>query len=281
MARMRLPRPPTQWGLAAGGILKMTYKIRSRSNQQVKDLVKKKDRYFFFEGRKLVEDILERGNEIAILIVNEERENDLDIPSHAVVREMWVVSGPVLEKISALKEKPDFIAVLEPREKPPDFRHAKVIIGLDSIQDPANAGTIFRCAAAFGIDSIAFTGTGVNPTNIKFLRSAQDAFFEVNRQRFRNVEALIEAAKQANPGINVYLTSSHITGQEITPRQIELPCLILFGNEGKGLDKGLFERYPVVRVPQAGKVESLNVGISACIIMYEIMRKTCMDEGKG
>ncbi|NIM14481.1 MAG: hypothetical protein GTO45_20880 [Candidatus Aminicenantes bacterium] len=246
----------------------MIYRIRSRSNQRVKDLIKKRDEYFFFEGEKLVNDILERGDEIAILIINENKEDQLNIPAGAVIDDTWVVSETVLEKLSSLKEKPDFIAVLESREKLIDFRESKVIIGLDSIQDPANAGTVFRCAAAFGIDAIAFSGAGVSLTNTKFLRAAQDAFFDMNYQRFPDVEALIEAAKQANPALKVYLTSSHFPGEALGPHQIEFPCLILFGNEGKGLERDLFKKYPFIRIPQAGKVESLNVGVSACIIMY-------------
>jgi TrmH family RNA methyltransferase len=255
---------------AAGGIIEMIYRIGSRSNQRVKDLIKKRDEYFFFEGEKLVNDILERGDEIAILIVNENKETQLNIPAGAAVNDTWVVSQTVLDKISSLKKKPDFIAVLEPREKPVDFRKSRVIIGLDSIQDPANAGTVFRCAAAFGIDAVALSGAGVNLTNSKFLRAAQDAIFDMNYQRFHDVEALIEAAAQANAALKVYLTSSHFEGKGLAPHEIEFPCLILFGNEGKGLEEGLFKKYPFIRVPQAGKVESLNVGVSACIIMYEI-----------
>lgn len=250
----------------------MIHRIRSRSNQRVKDLIKKRDEYFFFEGEKLVNDILERGDEIAILIINENKENQLNIPAGAVIDTTWVVSETVLEKLSSLKEKPDFIAVLEPWEKLIDFRESKVIIGLDSIQDPANAGTVFRCAAAFGIDAIVFSGAGVSLTNTKFLRAAQDAFFDMTYQRFSDVEALIEAAKQANPALKVYLTSSHFPGKALAPHQIEFPCLILFGNEGKGLERDLFKKYPFIRIPQAGKVESLNVGVSACIIMYEISK---------
>jgi TrmH family RNA methyltransferase len=247
---------------------KKNYKINSRSNQRVKDLIKKRDQYFFFEGEKLVKDILDGGIEISILIVDEKREDQLPIPKETVVKETWVVAETVLEKISSLKEKPDFIAILEWQEKPVDFHQASVVIGLDSIQDPANVGTVFRCAAAFGIDAIALTGISVNLNNTKFLRAAQDSFFKINYQRFDDVEALIREAEAAN--FNIYLTSSHDSTYVIAPHHIEGPCLILFGNEGKGLDKALFERYPPVKVPQEDKVESLNVGVSACIIMYEV-----------
>jgi TrmH family RNA methyltransferase len=243
----------------------------------VKDLVKKRDNYFFFEGEKLVKDILERGDKIAILILNENKEDRLNIPVGAVIDETWVVSEAVLEKLSSLKEKPDFIAVSGVRERLIDFRGSKVIIGLDSIQDPANVGTVFRCGAAFGINAIALSGAGVSLTNTKFLRAAQDAFFDMSYQWFPDVEALIETARQANPALNFYLTSSHFEGKAPGPHEIEFPCLILFGNEGKGLAEGLFKKYPFIRIPQAGKVESLNVGVSACIIMYEISKSIDID----
>lgn len=246
----------------------MIYRINSRSNQRVKDLIKKKDQYFFFEGEKLVRDILGKGIEISLLIVNKTKENQLPIPGETVVRETWVVSETVLEKISSLKEKPDFVAVLAWQEKPVDFRQSSVVIGLDGIQDPANVGTIFRCAAAFGIDAIALTGISVNLNNSKFLRAAQDSFFKIGYQRFKDVEALIREAEAAD--FNIYLTSSHDSTYVIAPHHIESPCLVLCGNEGKGLDQALFERYPSVKVPQKNNVESLNVGVSACIIMYEV-----------
>jgi TrmH family RNA methyltransferase len=246
----------------------MIYRINSRSNQRVKELIKKKNQYFFFEGEKLVRDILHMCIEISLLIVNEKKENQVPAPAGAIVKETWVVSEAVLGKISSLKEKPDIIAVLEWQEKPVDFHQAAVVIGLDSIQDPANVGTIFRCAAAFGIDAIALTGTSVNLNNSKFLRAAQDSFFKVAYRRFADVETLIREAEAAN--FNIYLTSSHDSTYVIAPHHIESPCLILFGNEGKGLDKALFERYTSVKIPQKDEVESLNVGVSACIIMYEV-----------
>jgi len=249
----------------------MIYRIRSRSNRKVKELVKKKDHYFFFEGEKLVKDILKRGIEISILVVNEKKENHLIIPGKTIVRETWYVSETILEKISSLKEKPGFITVIKLQEKTIDFREARVIIALDNLQDPANAGTVFRCAAAFGIDAIALTGASVNLTNSKFLRAAQNSLFDLNYQGFPDVEPLIKKAKEAN--LNIYLTSSHSSKDTLAPHQIKQPCLILFGNEGKGLERKLFDRCPSIRIPQADAVESLNVGVAACIIMYEMRDK--------
>lgn len=248
------------------------FRITSRSNQRVKDLLEKKDQYYFFEGEKLVGDILRKRMMVDTLIIHETKESQLSIPA-GNVKEVWYVNENVLNKISTLKETPDFIAVLELPEKVIDFEKVDIVIALDNIQDPANAGTVFRCAAAFGVDAIAFSGACVKPTNPKFLRAAQNAFFETCFQHFETIEQLMRKAEKA--GLNIYLTSSHdIPGAvgSLLPEQVQFPCLILFGNEGQGLPGEFFLRYPSIRVSQTDNVESLNVGVSACIIMYELRK---------
>ena len=246
----------------------MIYRIGSRSNQKVKNLLKEKEKLFFFEGEKLVKDILNRDIKISTLIINEKKEKNINIKGKNI-GDLWIVKESVLERISSFKEKSDFIAVLEPKEKEINFSKTKVIIALDNVQDPANAGTVFRCAAAFGIDTIVFAGSGVKPNNSKFLRSAQLSFFDLGFQYFNNIETLIK--KSRDKTFNIYLTSSQQFEKTVDVSQIKFPCLIIFGNEGKGLKSGLFERFPSIRISQTNKVESLNVGISACVIMYELM----------
>ena len=247
----------------------MIHRIDSRNNPRVKELIKQKGQFLFFEGEKLVKDILEKKIRVKLLIVLNNMENPPDF-SGTSTNETWIVNETVMEKLSSLKEKPSLIAVLEPTDKTIDFNNTKAIIGLDHIQDPANAGTIFRCAAAFGIDAVVFSGNSVKPSNPKFLRAAQDAFFQVPFQHFDSLELLVAKAQKNN--FNIYLTSSHKFGKSLQPDALKFPCLILLGNEGKGLPENLFDHYPSVTIPQTDRVESLNVGISACIIMHE-MRK--------
>jgi len=251
----------------------MTYNIQSRSNPRVKELIKNKENFFFFEGEKLVYNILERKTNVKILIVHESREADLEAFPKTKISETWIVSETVLEKLSSLKERPDFIAVLELEETPIDFVNSEIVIALDNIQDPGNAGSVARCAAAFGIKSIALTGDSVGLNNSKFIRAAQDSFLNTRFQSFKDAVTLIETAKKANPRIHIYMTSSHSPGNTVEPQHIEFPCLIFLGNEGKGLDENLLEQYPCVSILQTQAVESLNVGVSACIIMYELFKK--------
>jgi len=211
----------------------MRHLITSRNNPKVKDLVKQKENFFFYEGDKLVNDVLEEGREIHLLIIHEALADSFTPPTGTMIRETWVVSGMVLSKLSSLKDTPRLLAVMPLEERPPDFSNARVIIGVDSLQDPGNAGTVFRCAAAFGIDGVVFTGASVAFNNNKLLRAAQNAMFRV---RYRHMESVAELLTEANDaGLNVYLTSSHTESNSLTPEQIQTPCIIVLGSEGQGL----------------------------------------------
>jgi tRNA G18 (ribose-2'-O)-methylase SpoU len=54
--------------------------------------------------------------------------------------------------------------------------------------------------------------------------------------------------------------------------RMEFPCLLLLGGEGQGLEPRLLERFPRIRLDQEERIDSLNVGVSACILMHELRR---------
>jgi tRNA G18 (ribose-2'-O)-methylase SpoU len=96
------------------------------------------------------------------------------------------------------------------------------------------------------------------------------AVFHVRFQQVESLDALIKKASSA--GMNIYLTSALYPGETVRPGNLRSPCLILFGNEGQGLPPELFLSYPSIKIEQTKKVESLNVGVSACIIMHELKK---------
>jgi len=250
----------------------MIQRIHSRNNPKVKDLTRYHDQYLFFEGEKLVRDILERNPGIDLLLVSEKIETRFPIPKKANIKEVWFTSEGVIHKVSHLKEKSDVIAVINREEMAIDLKNTPVVLVLDNIQDPGNLGAICRCAAAFGVDALALTGDTVHLNNSKFLRAAQTAFFDIHFQRFKHLDHLLEEALKLNPSFHVYTTSPHPTTSPLSPKQIEKPALIIIGNEGQGLDGEILEKYPCITIPHDPRVESLNAAISACILMYELFR---------
>lgn len=247
----------------------MRIEISSRSNPRLKELLASRGELFFFEGEKLVKDILTRELTVSKLLLSAEREMRLPEIS-AVVNEYWRVSRPVFEKISDLKTPPEILAVLELPVREIDFTCQQIVFGFDTVQDPANLGMAFRCAAAFGISALALAGAGVRPNHPKVVRSAQTALLDIPFQVFPGPEELIARAQAQ--GAHIYLTGSHPVEKEFAVKDMEFPCLVLFGNEGQGLAQGLLRRFPLIRLDQAERIDSLNVAVSACILMHEIKR---------
>jgi len=247
----------------------MKIEITSRTNPRLQALLKNREKLIFFEGEKLVGDILSRALTVSTLIFSPEMERRLPEISATVV-EHWRVSRPVLEKISELKTPPEIIAVLEMPVWEIDLKGQKIVFAFDSVQDPANLGVVFRCAAAFGVSALVMAGASVRTNHPKVVRAAQTTILDVPFQVFPSLEELLARAQAQK--VHVYLTGSHVTGKPLTVAGMKFPCLVFFGNEGQGLAQGLLARFPLIRLEQAESIDSLNVAVSACILMHEVKR---------
>jgi TrmH family RNA methyltransferase len=247
----------------------MKIEITSRANPRLKELLEGNERLIFFEGEKLVGDILSREITVSKLLFTAAMEKRLP-EIRATIVECWVVSRQVMEKISDLKTPPEIVAVLEMPIWRIDFQRQKIVFGFDTVQDPANLGTVFRCAAAFGISALALAGACVRANHYKVVRAAQTALLDVPFQVFPSLDELI--AKAQAQKVHIYVTGSHAVEKPLAIKNMEFPCLVLFGNEGHGLEEQLLKRFPLIRLDQKEAIDSLNVAVSACILMHEIKR---------
>lgn len=249
----------------------MIREIASRANPRVKGLVSRLDGLFVFEGDKLVMDLVARGEDIQLLIVHERlREWVRDVRAD----EVWVTGRGVLDKVSRLRDAPDMIAVVAAPESRLDLESARAVMVLDRVQDPANAGTVLRCAAAFGINGVVLTGEAVRPWNPRFIRAAQTAVLDVPWRIEPSLDELLNLPEVAR--FRVYMTAAD-PGGTVTNLTIEAPCLVVVGHEGRGIGERFLNKYPVLSIPQTSRVESINAGVSACIVMYEIQRLRGME----
>jgi TrmH family RNA methyltransferase len=142
-----------------------------------------------------------------------------------------------------------------------------VIAGL---QDPGNLGTIMRSAEAFGAGGIVLGEGTVSPFNPKVVRASAGSVFRLPLARTRLADAL-ERMKER--GLRLVATSSH-KGTPLDQAKLSGPLVIFIGNEGAGLSRDLIKAVDeVVAIPHAPEVESLNVGVAASIVLYEVRRQ--------
>ena len=144
----------------------------------------------------------------------------------------------------------------------------------DRLQDPGNAGSILRSAAALGVRQVlALEGT-VALWSPKVLRAAMGAHFGLHIVEGLDVPALAPIAGQ------LVVTDSH---EAQSLHEVALPDGVawVFGHEGAGVATPLRALAPMrVRIPQPGGQESLNVAAAAAICLYEAARRqACTSSG--
>jgi RNA methyltransferase, TrmH family len=138
------------------------------------------------------------------------------------------------------------------------------------LQDPGNLGTIARSAEAFGVTGLLLAERTVSPWNWKAIRASAGSLFRLPSAKIELAKALPEIKAR---GVRVLATSSH-KGTVISDADLRGPIAIVVGGEGAGVPKDvLAQADEVVVIPQSPKVESLNAGIAASILLYEAARQ--------
>jgi TrmH family RNA methyltransferase len=147
------------------------------------------------------------------------------------------------------------------------LRPAINTVVLDRVQDAGNVGSILRSAAALGFAQVlAIKGTA-GLWSPKVLRAGMGAHFALHL-----VEGLDEAAL-AELALPLVATSSH-GGDSLQQAALPAPCAWVLGHEGQGVSATLLQRCErLVRIPQPGGEESLNVAAAAAICLYESARR--------
>ena len=142
-----------------------------------------------------------------------------------------------------------------------------VVVGL---QDPGNLGTVIRSAEAFGAGGVILAGPNVSPFNSKVVRASAGSIFRVPVLR-ADVPAVL--AHLRKNGVRMAATSSH-KGTPLPDARLSAPVAVFIGSEGGGVPRDVLnEMDEVVVIPHSERVESLNAGVAASIILYEAARQ--------
>ena len=144
------------------------------------------------------------------------------------------------------------------------------ILVIAGVQDPGNLGTILRSAEAFGAGGVLLGEGTVSPYNPKVVRASAGSVFRVSLARAKLSQSL---GWMKDHGLRLIGTASH-KGTPLDQAKMAGPLAIFVGSEGSGLPRDLIkEMNDIVAIPQVPQVESLNVGVAASIVLYEVMRQ--------
>jgi TrmH family RNA methyltransferase len=140
------------------------------------------------------------------------------------------------------------------------------LLVLDRIQDPGNAGTLIRSAAAFGSPGVVALDGTVDPWNPKVVRaSAGEAF------RIPVVRSTWEAFDVWRRSLHLPLLVADAGGEDVRRFQVQPPQILLVGNEGSGpRPEALAASGTILALPLAPGVESLNAAMAGSILLWAL-----------
>jgi RNA methyltransferase, TrmH family len=144
------------------------------------------------------------------------------------------------------------------------------VVIVSGLQDPGNLGTILRSAEAFGAAGVVLGEGTVSPFNAKVVRGSAGSLFRLSLVRAKLMDVLPQLRER---GVRLAATSSH-KGVPLPEADLAGPIAILIGGEGAGISKDVMAKVDkVLAIPHAPQVESLNAGVAASIVLYEIARR--------
>jgi TrmH family RNA methyltransferase len=144
------------------------------------------------------------------------------------------------------------------------------LLAIAGVQDPGNLGTILRSAEAFSAGGVVLSEGTVSPFNPKVVRASAGSVFRLPLARTKLSEAV---GRMKALGLRLLATASH-KGTPLHQANLSGPLVIFLGSEGAGVSRDLIKAMDeVVAIPQAPQVDSLNVGVAASIVLYEVRRR--------
>lgn len=183
--------------------------------------------------------------------------------------------SPVL----AVLHKPSDIYVKDVAEIPGLVRQGGLYLGLDTIRDPGNLGTILRIADWFGIDAVFAAPDTVDIFNPKTVQATMGAIFRV---KMHYVDLPSVSRHILESGGRVYGT--FLDGNDIWKSEISTgrgaPSMIVIGNESEGISERMEEFVsdrlfiPPYPAGEPGS-ESLNAAVATAVTVAEFRRRMC------
>lgn len=141
---------------------------------------------------------------------------------------------------------------------------------LDGIEDPHNFGSILRTADASGVDGVIIPKHRAVGITSVVAKTSTGAVEHIPVARATNLKQAIGALKEQQ----FWVFGTDMSGTDYRHWNVAGAIALIIGNEGKGISAGLKKEVDeMVSIPMIGHVQSLNAGVAAGLLMYEVLRK--------
>ena len=151
-----------------------------------------------------------------------------------------------------------------------------LLLLLDELEDPHNLGALMRTADAMGVHGILMPKRRSVPLNATVAKTSAGAVEYVPVARIGNIAQTLKVLKEKG----FWVAGADMEGREpCYEANLTGPLVLVVGSEGKGMSRLTKESCDfLVRIPMAGKINSLNASVAGSILMYEAMKQRLKTE---
>ncbi|MBQ3116531.1 MAG: RNA methyltransferase [Clostridia bacterium] len=231
--------------------------IRSLADKKFRDRLN----LFVVEGIKPVNEAVGLSMPVKVIICTEKAVQSLCVAGVDV----QVVTDEVFKSVSEEVSPQGALAVVEKPQTPVQAPKGSCLL-LDGVSDPANVGAIIRTAAASGYNDVYLTETCADAYSQKAVRTSMSGIFHVRVMRGK-IQDLLAC-------IDLPICVADMNGENVFEYSAKTDVCLVIGNEGHGVSEEIKKIANfTVKIPMENGMESLNAGVSAGILMYNLKNR--------
>lgn len=236
---------------------------------------------FVAEGEKVVRRLVESSlNVVSLLLTDEWLEKySANLDQRPIEDGVFVAERKLLEEIVGYRLHQGIMAIGRVPEEADIFNtendsdKTRLLIALDGIANSENMGVIVRNCAAFGVDTMIVGETSCDPYLRRSVRNSMGTVFQLPIARS---EDLADTLRRLRAGFGTRIAAAHPQegSERITDVDLTGDVCIVFGSEGDGISLRVLEACESrLTVPMKNGVDSINVGSSVGVVLYEAARQ--------
>lgn len=254
-------------------------KIKKLLALQQKSSLRRETGLFVVEGRREIQQCIDAGYDIDTLYIRA-KENEAVVPADLPADiNACFVSPHVYERIAYRESTEGVIAVVHTRSRTLEelsFKGNPLLMVLERVEKPGNLGAIMRSADAAGADAVIVCDPLTDLFNPNLIRASLGAVFSVPCVACTSEEC-IRYLKEHHIRI---LTAQLQDSSLYYDTDMTAPTAIVMGTESTGLTTVWREAADAhIRIPMNGRLDSLNVSVSAAVLLYEAVRQRLTSTG--
>ena len=232
---------------------------------------RQQEKKFIVEGIKLIAEAIDSDYPCEIIIaLKGSAAEDLIKQLNKKKINTEVVKSSDFEKLCDTKNPQGIVGVFHFKQQSQlDFEREKLIVALENISDPGNAGTILRNCDWFGVKNILLSQDCAETYNPKVIRASAGSVFHLNIFEEKDFYNLMKEQKKNGFAI----LCADLNGENLYSFTANHKIILVLANEANGPTNNLLEICDSkITIPRKGKAESLNVASASAVILSELTK---------